>query len=162
MHMKKKSANHLWHVNTIVFMYLFILTGTAFSQGEKTPFQIKGTITDATSGAPLAGASITTTDNSKGTVSDSKGTFSISAAGDAVLKISFTGYVSQSIPVNNRSTISIALAQDMASLNDVVVVGYGTQKKVNLTGAVSQVSGSELTKKTTNNIQQALQGKYPG
>jgi hypothetical protein len=50
----------------------------------------------------------------------------------------------------------------MASLNDVVVVGYGTQKKVNLTGAVSQVSGSELTKKTTNNIQQALQGKYPG
>lgn len=162
MHMKKKSANHLWHVNTIVFMCLFILTGTAFSQVEKTPFQIKGTITDATSGVPLAGASITTTDNSKGTVSDSKGTFSISAAGDAVLKISFTGYVSQSIPVNNRSTISIALAQDMASLNDVVVVGYGTQKKVNLTGAVSQVSGSELTKKTTNNIQQALQGKIPG
>lgn len=161
--MKKKSGNHWWYTNTIVFICLFMLTGTAsFSQATQKTEQIKGIITDATSGTPLSGASIFIGDRSKGVVSDAKGAFTILASKDAVLQISFTGYISQTIALNGRDNISVSLVQDVASLSDVVVVGYGTQKKADVTGAVSQIKGSELIKKTTNNLQQALQGKIPG
>lgn len=163
MHMKNKSGKYWWYISTIVFMYLFMLTGTSsFSQGTKTPLQIKGTITDAISGVPLAGATIIATGNSKGTLSDDKGAFSITAASDAILQISFTGYLSQSIPVNGKSNIPVLLIQDVAKLNEVVVVGYGTQKKGEVTSAIASLKEVDFNKGNIIDPIGLIQGKVAG
>lgn len=90
------------------------------------------------------------------------GNFSLEAASDAVLVVSYIGFKTQEVPVNGRSQINIALATDQELLEEVVVVGYGTQKKKLVTGATTQVTGEEIQKQSTTNALQALQGQAPG
>ena len=98
-----------------------------------------------------------------GTQTDLDGKFSLNASDDAVLTISCIGYVEQSVPVNGRTNLSIVLIEDKELLSEVVVVGYGTQKKVNLTGSVSQVKMDEvLGDRPVINAAAALQGAIPG
>lgn len=125
-------------------------------------FQVNGTVTDE-NGAPLPGASIVEKGTTNGTTTDFDGNFSISVAnGNAVLSISYIGYRKKEIPINNQSVLNIQLSPDSAALDEVVVVGYGSQKKANLTGSVVSVKGEDINKRPITQGSQALQGIASG
>ncbi|MDR1594050.1 MAG: TonB-dependent receptor, partial [Prevotellaceae bacterium] len=109
------------------------------------------------------GASVSEKGTTNGVITDSDGNFSISVqGGDAVLQISYVGYVTQDVAVGNRTVINVTLLDDTQALDEVVVVGYGTQKKVNLSGAVATVSAKALENRPVTNANLALQGLAPG
>ncbi|MEZ0608870.1 SusC/RagA family TonB-linked outer membrane protein [Fibrella sp. WM1] len=123
---------------------------------------ITGTVTDE-KGEGLPGVSIVLKGTARGTNTDANGQFKLTIpTGNAVLIVSFVGYVRQEIEVNNRSAITVQLKNDDKALDEVVVVGYGTQKKVNLTGAVSTVDAKTLQYRPTATLANALQGVTPG
>jgi TonB-linked SusC/RagA family outer membrane protein len=123
---------------------------------------IKGKVGDE-SGAGLPGVSIVVKGTAFGTITDVEGNFQLDVSQkEPVLVFSFVGYVSKEVKVVNETDLNIVLVVDNKSLEEVVVVGYGTQKKVNLTGAVSNVSGSELTTRQAPNTTSLLQGRMPG
>ena len=133
----------------------FILS-SAYSQ------EINGTITAMDSSEPLIGVTILVKGTTTGTTTDIDGNFSITADENATLVVSYTGYTSQEIPVNGRTQINIALATDAEVLDEVVVVGYGTQKKATLTGSVAAIGGEELERSISPNLGTALGGKVAG
>jgi len=122
---------------------------------------ITGTITDE-QGEPIIGANVVEKGTTNGVITDFDGRFSISADGNAVLLISYIGYTPQEVAVRNQMNISVILREDTKALDEVIVVGYGTQKKVNLTGSVENIDGSFLSKKTMGQTSMALQGASPG
>ena len=122
--------------------------------------QITGTVSDTFS--PIAGANIVEKGTTNGTTTDMEGNFSIEVSDGAILQVSFIGYIQQDIAVKDKSVIKVLLKEDTQALEEVVVVGYGTQKKVNLTGAVTAVSGEEMTKRPVANATTMLQGQVPG
>src|SRR5690554_1891553 len=121
---------------------------------------ITGTVTDQ-NGAPIPGATVSVASTTIGTATDLDGRYSLSVPEGSTLVFSFIGFETQNIAVGDRSVIDVVLSEDMASLDEVVVVGYGTQKKVNLTGAVSQVTSEVLENRPATNITQMLQGAMP-
>lgn len=124
--------------------------------------QIKGVITDSATGKPLAGVTIQVKGSTTGATTDATGKFTVLAPRDAVLEISYLGYGKKEIPVNGRQHINVSLASSATGLNQLVVVGYGTKKKVDLTGAVATVSGDRLVNKPVTGTTDALQGVLPG
>ncbi len=136
-----------------------------FIPGVKTRAQggnpVIGTVMDE-KGAPLQGVSIMIKGSTSGTTTDSTGHFSIRAAKGATLVFSFIKYGSQEVVVNNQRTISITMTPTTTSLNDVVVVGYGTQRKATLTGAIAQIGSSEILTTKNENVENMLTGKVPG
>lgn len=124
--------------------------------------ELKGRITDEKGGG-LPGVSIKLKGSSTGTMSDTNGNYALSLPdGSGTLVFSFVGFTTQEIAIGNRTTINVVLKEENSALSEVVVVGYGTQKKVNLTGAVSNVSGTELTSRQAPNTTSLLQGRMPG
>lgn len=114
-------------------------------------------------GKILSGVSIAVKGSSFSTISDSTGRFSVKVNGDdAVLIFSYVGFVTQEVPAGNRTNLDVILVSTESKLNEVVVVGYGTQKKVSLTSAVSTIGGEELVRRPVSSVQQALQGQLPG
>lgn len=111
---------------------------------------------------PVIGANVVVKGTTIGTVTDAEGNFTLDVPEGATLQISYIGYIEQSIPVGNKSVISVILKEDSQALDEVVVVGFGTQKKLNLTGAVTAVSGEEMTKRPVTNPSTMLQGQVPG
>lgn len=137
---------------------LFFLAGyCAYGQAR-----VSGKITSEKDHSPIPGVTVHVKGTSTGVVSSDNGDYTINAAGNAVLIFSSTTYEKKEVPVNNRSSISVLLTESVTGLNEVVVVGYGTQKKANLTGAVAMVSAEELTKRPVSNPANLLQGKVPG
>lgn len=112
--------------------------------------------------SPAAGAVVTLKGSSNATLADADGNYRITAPANGVLVFSLMGSVSQEISITNRTLINVTLAEDVAALDEVVVVGYGTQKKVNLSGAVAQVGGEALVSRPVANATAALQGVLPG
>ena len=123
--------------------------------------QISGTLVDDANDEPLIGASILIQGTSTGTVTDFDGNFSLDANPGDVLELSYTGYTTQNITVGNETVLSIRLSQG-SLLDEVVVTGYTSQSKRNITGAVSSVEVSEITDLPVNSVQQALQGRVAG
>ena len=124
--------------------------------------EVSGKITDE-NGEPLPGANILEKGTTNGTTSDVEGNFNLSVMGEnSVLVFSFIGYSTQEVPVGNRTSFNIQLEPDYRTLNEVVVVGYGTVKKSDLTGAVSSVKAEELTAYPAIDAVQALQGRAAG
>ncbi|MEN7548004.1 TonB-dependent receptor [Rapidithrix thailandica] len=123
--------------------------------------RVKGVVTDET-GQAMVGVNVLVKGTSKGTTTDLNGEYNLVVDEGDVLLFSFIGYITSEIPVGNSSQINVDLKPDVAQLSEVVVVGYGTQKKVNLTGAVSAVKGEEILKRPVANTTQALQGMVPG
>lgn len=111
--------------------------------------KVTGVVKDKT-GEPVIGANVIERGTTNGTVTDLDGRFTLEVTLNAVLQVSYIGYMEQEIPVNNRSDISVSLLDDTQNLDEIVVVGYGTQKKVNLTGAVSSVKADVLENRTTS------------
>lgn len=122
---------------------------------------VTGTVVDPT-GMPVIGANIMIKGTTNGTITDMDGNFSLEADKDAILVVSYIGFANQEIKVGNQSKLSIALKEDAEALDELVVVGYGTQKKVNLTGAVTAVSGEDMAKRPVTNTTTMLQGQVPG
>ena len=122
---------------------------------------ITGMVTDE-NGIPLAGATVLIKGAANGTTTDFDGNFTIEAESNAVLEISYLGYKTQEIAVDGRSTINIQLSPDATLLEDVVVVGYGTQRKTDVTGSIGSVDSEDFNKGIVANPGQLLQGKVPG
>jgi TonB-linked SusC/RagA family outer membrane protein len=123
---------------------------------------VTGIVSDE-SNEPMAGVNIRVKGASTGVISDTKGNYSIAVAdGNAALLFSYIGFTTQEITVGSRTQIDVTMIEDSQSLDEVVVVGYGTQKKVNLTGAVSTVSAKALASRPISNVNLALQGLAAG
>lgn len=136
--------------------------GTSVSPGQDKKTTIKGQVVEA-KGEAVIGATIIEKGNpTNGTVTDVDGNFTLNVSPGAVLKVSYIGYMEQEIPTSGKTSFSIVMNEDNKQLNEVVVIGYGVQKKVNLTGSVSMVDGEELTKRPVVNVTQSLQGVIPG
>jgi TonB-linked SusC/RagA family outer membrane protein len=123
--------------------------------------QISGTVFD-NDGAPLPGASVQLKSTTIGSITDANGKYSVQANNDAILVFSYIGYIKQEVPVGDKTTIDVNLKSEASSLSEVVVVGYGTRTKANLSGSVSTVSGKELTERPVPNVQNLLQGRVSG
>lgn len=134
-----------------------MLSIAAFAQSP-----VSGTVQD-TSGTPVIGANVIVEGTTNGTTTDLNGQFRLAnVPGNANLNVSFIGYIPQTVPVGSRSVITITLEEDTKVIDDVVVVGYGVQKKTNLTGAVSMVDSDVFDSRPVQNVAQALQGQIPG
>lgn len=122
---------------------------------------VKGKVTDA-KGLALIGVAIRVENTTKGTLTNAAGEYEITVPGTAALIFSYLGYLQQRVEVNNNTTLNITLQEDAQGLNEVLVVGYGTQKRVNMTGAVASISPAQITQRPVTSIQNALQGLVPG
>ena len=142
--------------------FLILLLCSLMPEGVSAQVSIKGKVTDA-QGMALPGATVIVEGTTVGTITDMDGNYSIQAPGSgAILQFSYIGYVTQKINVGKQTVINVTLAEETTLLNETVVVGYGTQKKATLTGAVSAVSGENLVKRTIPSLSSALQGLMPG
>ncbi|MDD2952969.1 MAG: TonB-dependent receptor [Parabacteroides sp.] len=122
--------------------------------------KVTGTITDP-KGEPIIGANVVVKGSTNGTITDIDGHFSIEVTPNAILQVSYIGYVAQDILVGNKNNLVISIHEDTQKLDEVVVVGYGSQKKVNLTGAVEQVTSDVFEGRPTANATQMLEGVVP-
>lgn len=137
---------------------LFFLCINAFAQ-QRT---IKGQVLDASLNEPLIGVSVLEKGTSNGTVTDIDGNFTINvSSAKSIINLSFIGYISQEIKAD-KSNVKLFLKEDSKALDEVVVVGYGIQKKVNLSGAVSSIKGDAIAAKASTDVLSALQGEMPG
>lgn len=140
------------------FVLLFSLAST-FCFAQST---IKGVVTDASTGELLPGVTVFIKGTSTGTVTNAGGEYQINAAGDATIIYSFVGYAEKAVSVNNRSVINVQLEVSVETISEVIVVGYGTMKRSDLTGAVTSIKEDELKAEIVNSLDQAIQGKASG
>ena len=146
------------HYKRLIYAFVVCFlaaTGSSFAQ------VINGKVTDA-SNSPMPGVNVIKKGTATGTTTDGDGTFAIEAAGDDVLVFSFIGYASQEVRIGTQTNISVKLAEDVVALSEVVVIGYGTQKKSDLTGSVGSVGASKLSQAMVANLDQAFQGRIAG
>ena len=159
--MKEKKTSRAWRPKALCMLltlsFLF-MSQTLFAQSRT----VRGVVKDST-GEFVIGASVLEKGTTNGTITDLDGNFSIQVESDkAVLQISFVGYTSQDVNVGMKDFLTVVLQDDTKVLDEVVVVGYGAQKKESVVGAISQVSSKELLKSPAANVSQAIAGKIPG
>jgi TonB-dependent SusC/RagA subfamily outer membrane receptor len=135
---------------------------TSIAAERMTEVVVTGVVRDQAN-ATVPGVSVLVNGTTRGVTTDADGKYKISVIdGNSVLVFSSVGYKTQEVVVGNRSEINIVIVPDDKALEEIVVIGYGTQKKVNLTGSVATVGGEELTKRTATNAQNLLQGRISG
>ena len=140
-----------------ILLFFCLLSLGAMAQNKVT-----GKVTDA-KGESLIGVTVAIKGTKIGTTTDANGMFSIEASSDATLVFAYVGYVAQNIPLNGRTTVNIKLKDDQQALDEVVVTGYGTQKKESITGAISGVTSKDIDRVHAGaNVSTALAGKIPG
>src|SRR5690554_5482659 len=162
-------TNHqpfLWKKLYIVsfLLYVFGMVLVAHSSlGQTSPIEVTGTVTSSDDSGTLPGVNILIKGSTTGAVTDIDGNFRISVPSpNTVLSISSIGYISQEITVGNRTVINMVLEPDITSLSEVVVVGYGTQERAKVTGAISSVTAEDLVALPVSNLASALQGRAAG
>jgi TonB-linked SusC/RagA family outer membrane protein len=128
---------------------------------QKEKKQISGAVVDENS-LPIIGANIIELGTSNGTITDINGQFSLTVEDPAIIRISYIGYMDLDISTEGRHTFNITLQESTEEFDEVVVVGYGTQKKISVTGSISQISTDNVLKISTPNIANAISGKMPG
>lgn len=133
----------------------------SFASSKALRQQVKGKVLDE-KGEPIIGATVTEEGTSNGTITDYDGMFTLEASKDGILTISYIGYKSQQVSIAGKDMVAVNLKEDMEQLDEVVVVGYGSQKKVNLTGAVSTVNAKMLENRTGSDPYNMLTGQIPG
>ncbi len=148
-------------VYTALAVCMLLLLNVQFLNAQSSTIHVKGVVNDAM--GPVIGASIVEKGKTtNGTITDMDGNFSLMVPANATLTVSFIGYKSQDVPVAGKTSLSITLKEDTEMLDEVVVVGFGTQKKVNLTGSVGLATAKEIESRPVANATQALQGLVPG
>ena len=156
---KTSLFNCLGKVQQLFFVALFsVLAITASAQSKS----VSGTVVDK-AGEPVIGASVVVKGTTNGTITDFDGNFSLQGVpNDGTIQISFVGYKTQDVSVAGKSSVKVVLAEDTEMLDEVVVVGYGVQKKSDVTGALTRVDAEQLNSRPVNNAFEALQGKAAG
>ena len=147
------------------FKILLVATGLIFSITETIAQQktISGTVLETETQEPLPGVNVYVKGGGQGTITDVNGRYTINTgASDSILHFSFMGYTSQSVVIGQKDEINVTLSLDIRNLDEVVVVGYGVQKKSDLTGAVVSVESNEITKSASGQLGEAIQGKLAG
>ena len=142
----------------ISILLAIVLSVPVFGQKIIT---VKGTVFDET-GAPMIGAGVTEKGTTNGTVTNVDGVYTIKVKADAQLLVSYISYATQTVDVSGQSTIDVSLLPDKNLLNEVVVIGYGTMKKSDLTGSVASVSSKALENFKTGSVLDALGGQVAG
>lgn len=122
---------------------------------------VSGKVSDI-GGSALPGVSVTVKGTTQGAITDANGKFSLQAGNNAILVFSYIGFKAQEVALGNKTTIDVSLEEDAASLNEVVVVGYGSQKKSQTTGAISSVSAKQIQEMPITSLGQAMQGRVAG
>jgi TonB-linked SusC/RagA family outer membrane protein len=146
----------------VSLLTLFTGVGNAYSAiTPQQPLKIEGVVTD-TGGAPVAGAYVMQAGTNNATITNDQGYYTLNVPGNASVVVSFLGYVAQVVPVNNRTTIDVTLTPDTTVMDEVVVLGFGSQRKVNLTGSVGIATAEDLETRPVATATQALQGLVPG
>ncbi|MBK5722276.1 TonB-dependent receptor [Dysgonomonas sp. Marseille-P4677] len=145
-------------ITTFLVVIIFGLCNPMIAQSQNV---LKGKVLDPLED-PLVGVSIVSKNSDVGTITDINGEFSISVKPGEVIRISYIGFIQQEIEVKNFNPLLITLYEDTKNLEEIVVVGYGTQKKINLTGSISSVSAEELANKPVMSTAQAIAGLAPG
>ena len=150
-----------WLRSPLPFLFIvFFCFPTALLAQQVT---VQGTVTDQAKNEPLAGVSVQVKGSQRGTTTDSVGKFSITVPDrKAILTFNYVGFTGQELPVSRQGTMNIALIASSASLNEVVVVGYGTQKRKDITGSVVSLDRQRLEDMPNTNFAQALEGSLPG
>lgn len=143
---------------TLLLVVILVSAGTLWAQN----MSINGVVVDKNTGETLIGASVTQKGSQNGTITNVDGAFSISVPVGSTLVFSYIGYVGQEVVVKSENKLRIQLNPDSKALDEVVVVGYGTQKVKDMTAPISSVKGSDLNKQTASNPMSALQGKMSG
>jgi TonB-linked SusC/RagA family outer membrane protein len=167
--MKNAKLKKLVHITTLFVFFLATGTGMLSAHDDyaaKTlePQQsrfVTGTVVDRT-GEPVIGANIMEKGTVNGTVTDMNGKFTLNVSAGAVLQVSYIGFLKQEVAISDQTILNIRLLEDTQTLDEVVVVGYGTQRKSTLTGSVSAVKAEQLTIAPVGNVTNALSGKLPG
>ena len=139
-------------------LMLFAMTPRAMAQQQ---INVSGIVTDP-SGEPIIGASVIAGDSGNGTATNIDGEYTIKADPLGEIRFSYIGYTPQSVSVDGRNTINVTLEENASVLDEVVVIGYGTLKKSDLTGAVSSLGAKDIKEVPVNNVGQAIQGKIAG
>ena len=148
--------------NTIRGLFLGVLLTVSATNGFAQNVTVKGKVTDS-SGAPVIGATVMLSSNQTvGTQTDLDGNYAISVPSNASLIYSCVGYATQTVAVGGRTVIDIVFAEDTEFLEETVVIGYGVQKKSDVTGAIASVKETDLENRTTTDVAQAMQGKAAG
>ena len=151
----------MWNFKSLQKPLVFLFLLCLFPLGALAQGTVKGTVSDAF-GDPVIGATVKVQGSNEGTITDFDGNFSIKAASNATLIISYIGYTTKEVNVNGQSTVNVTLEEDNTTLEDVVVIGYGTMKKKLVTGATVQVKGEDIAKLNTTNALEAMQSSTPG
>ena len=133
----------------------------ASSQQSSVNVQIQGVVTDET-GSPIIGANISVPNTSIGTITNFDGRYNLSVPKGAVVKFSYIGYTDQNKTITNQSVVNVQLSEDVETLNELIVVGYGVQKKSVVTAAISRVTADELNNSKPSRVEDALKGKVSG
>ena len=155
---KKPNAAYITGILKLAIFCLTLLWVTAANAQTST---IQGNVTDDT-GKPIVSASVTVKGTTRGTTTDGNGMFSIAASPGNVLVVSYVGFTNKEVTVGSQSNITVSLSASNSQLDQVVVVGYGTQKRTTVTGAVSSVNSKTLNELPSVSVQQALQGRVAG
>src|SRR4051794_19603821 len=150
---------HKKKFSSIVLAVLLILFTSV--TGKAQNIDITGRITNETN-QPVPQASIVVKGTTKGVSADDKGDFKITAPGNGTLVISSVGYTDQEVDIKNRTSIAVTLSNQASTMNEVVVIGYGNQRKEAVTGSVASISGEKLREVPSANVTDALQGRLPG
>lgn len=145
-------------MQTRIILLLLLMSFSSIAQ----KISIRGTVTDRSDGSPLPGVSILEKGSSNGTATDQQGAFNLSVNQNAILIFSFIGYQNQEINVGTQTTFNIQLDADVVTLKDVVVIGYGTMEKKDVTGSIGSISAKDFKDQPTSNIAGNLQGKMAG
>jgi hypothetical protein len=154
----KKKFNNLRKMARGIFLILaFMFSIDAFAQ----QISVSGKVTDQT-GAGLPGVTIVEKGTTNGTITDFDGIYSIKANKNTILSFSFVGMKNQEILVGDKTTINVVLSEETIGLDEVVAVGYGTQRKADLTGAIGIVKTDDMKEVPTGNVMKALQGHVAG
>ena len=164
--MKKYVLNNMLIMSFRHFLCIFLVvicSGTpGFSQDGQSQ-TVSGVISSGEDGTPLPGVSVLIKGSQQGTVSDLNGNYSLVVPDEqSVLVVTYIGFISQEVQINGRSIIGIVLSPDMVAMDEVVVVGYGTQKNSRITSAIARVSASDLEERPLGRVDQALMGKLAG
>lgn len=154
---KLMKERHAYLRRVVLLLFSFIVPLVIFAQSKS----FHGTVKD-TQDEPIIGAYVKIKGTDRGTLTDINGNFTIEAASQEKIVISYLGYVNQEITAGNQTNLQITLAEDNTQLDEVVVVGYGTQKKASLTGAISAVSSKDINVTKNENVVNMLTGKLPG
>lgn len=153
-----KSTGVLLRSFCLILALLLVFTGFA----QITPRSITGVVSDKNTGEPIPGAAVVVKGTTQGTSTDFDGKFTIQVTDKDVLRVSFVGFTTQEVPVAGKTSLSIAMVEEVSQFDEVVVVGYGVQKKKLVTGATVQVDGDDIQKRSSTNALQALQGQTSG